>query len=356
MQQRAARWLAALVYCAALVGGAWLAVRFVLPWTAPFLLAFAVAAVLEFPVRALVRRGWKRSLASAVLTLAVLGLLAYLTVKLTVWGISAVNGFAREVPGLMEALTENLERLESRAFAYAYAAPDGVGQYLETAIKSIGESFYDLPAIISQWALDTLAQAAQSSPDALLFLVTAGIGSYFVSASYPAVLAFLKAQIPQSVHRRWAGMGQNMKASFGGMFRAQLILMGLTFFQLLLAFLILKIKGAAALAALTALIDALPVFGTGIVLIPWGLYCILLGHSDRGLALLICWALITLVRNCAQAKLVGDQIGLDPIASLLAVYVGWQVWGVGGMLIFPILFVALQQLNERGLISLWKNP
>ena len=76
MQQRAARWLAALVYCAALVGGAWLAVRFVLPWTAPFLLAFAVAAVLEFPVRALVRRGWKRSLASAVLTLAVLCLLA----------------------------------------------------------------------------------------------------------------------------------------------------------------------------------------------------------------------------------------------------------------------------------------
>ena len=137
MQQRAARWLAALVYCAALVGGAWLAVRFVLPWTAPFLLAFAVAAVLEFPVRALVRRGWKRSLASAVLTLTVLGLLAYLTVKLTVWGISAVNGFAREVPGLMEALTENLERLESRAFAYASAAPDGVGQYLETAIKSM---------------------------------------------------------------------------------------------------------------------------------------------------------------------------------------------------------------------------
>lgn len=356
MQQRAARWLAALVYSAAAVGGAWLLVRFVLPWTAPFLLAFAVAAVLEFPVRALVRHGWKRSLASAVLTLAVLGLLAWLAVKLTVWGVSAVNSFAGEVPALMEALTENLTRLESRAFAYVSAAPDGVGQYLETAIRSIGESFYDLPAVLSQWALDMLAEAAQSSPDALLFLVTAGIGSYFFSASYPAVLAFLKAQLPQSVHRRWAGMGQNMKASFGGMFRAQLILMGLTFFQLLLGFLLMKIENAAALAALTALIDALPVFGTGIVLIPWGLYCLLLGHSDRGIALLICWVLVTLVRNCAQAKLVGDQIGLDPIASLLAVYVGWQVWGVGGMLLFPVLFVALQQLNERGLISLWKNP
>jgi len=356
MQQKAARWLAALVYCAAVVGGAWLAASFVLPWTAPFLLAFAVAAVLELPVRALVRHGWRRSIASGLLTLAVLGLLAWLAVKLAVWGISAANDFAGEVPGLMEALTESLNRLESRAFAYVSSAPDGVGQYLETALQAVGEKFYELPAILSQWVLDMLAQAAQSSPDALLFLVTAGIGSYFISASFPMVLAFVRAQIPQSVYRRWAGMGQNLKASFGGMFRAQIILMGLTFFQLLLAFLVLKIKGAAALAALTALIDALPVFGTGIVLIPWGLYCLLLGHSDRGLALLICWVLVTLVRNCAQAKLVGDQIGLDPIVSLLAVYVGWQVWGVGGMLLFPILFVALQQLNERGLIALWKNP
>lgn len=356
MQQKAARWLTALVYCGAIVGGAWLMVRFVLPWTAPFLLAFAVASALELPVRALVRHGWRRSIASAVLTLAVLGILAWLTVKLTVWGISAVNGFAGEVPGLMEALTENLSRLENRALAFASSAPEGVGQYLETAVQAMGEKFYELPAILSQWALDALARAAQNSPDALLFLVTAGIGSYFISSSFPLVLAFVRAQIPQSVHRRWAGMGQNMKASFGGMFRAQLIMMGLTFFQLLLSFLLMKIKGAAALAALTALIDALPVFGTGVVLVPWGLYCLLLGHSDKGLALLISWVLVTLVRNCAQAKLVGDQIGLDPIASLLAVYVGWQVWGVGGMLLFPLLFVALQQLNERGLITLWKNP
>ena len=58
---------------------------------------------------------------------------------------------------------------------------------------------------------------------------------------------------------------------------------------------------------------------------------------------------------CAQAKLVGDQIGLDPVVSLLAVYVGWQVWGVWGMLIFPLIFVLVQQLNDRGVVNLWKN-
>lgn len=355
MQHKAAKWLAALVYSATVVGGLWLGACYILPWTAPFLLAFGTAALLEGAVRALVRRGWRRSIAAAVLTLTMLGLLAYLTVKISVWAVTAVNSFAGAAPGLMSSLAEALERLESRAFEYASAAPVGVAEYMETAVRSIAEVFYDLPALLSQWALDVLAKAAQSSPDVLLFLVTAGIGTYFFSASFPRVLAFLKAQLPESVHRRWEGMGRDIRAGFGGLFRAQIILMGLTFFQLLLAFFMMRVKGAAALAALTAFIDALPVFGTGIVLIPWALYSFLLEQGRKGAALLACWAAVNLVRSCAQAKLVGDQIGLDPIVSLLAVYVGWQVWGVGGMLLFPLGFVALKQLNERGIINLWKN-
>ena len=74
-----------------------------------------------------------------------------------------------------------------------------------------------------------------------------------------------------------------------------------------------------------------------------------------GIGLIVSWLVISLVRNCAQAKLMGSQIGLEPLASLISIYVGWRVWGVGGMLIFPVLLVTLQQLNERGIIRLWKS-
>ena len=63
-----------------------------------------------------------------------------------------------------------------------------------------------------------------------------------------------------------------------------------------------------------------------------------------------------LVRSCAQAKLLGDQIGLDPLASLTAIYIGWRVKGVIGMLLFPLILVTLRQLNDRGVIRLWKEP
>ena len=355
MQQRLTRILTALAWGVGVVGLAWLTARFLLPWAAPFLLAYAVAAVLEIPLRFLLRHGWRRAPAAGLLTLTMLFLVGWAAVRLSWRAITAVTGFAKQAPALMASVGQGLERLRERAMVYISAAPEGVAQYMLAAMEALGEGLYDLPVLLSQWALDALTAMAQASPDILLFLVTAGIGTYFISASFPQTTAFLLAQLPENFRSRLAGLGQDMKGSFGGFLRAQGILMLMTFFQLLLAFWLLEVNSPAAVAAVTALIDALPVFGTGIVLVPWAGYCLLLGSTRRGLGLLICWVLVNLVRSCTQAKLMGDQIGLNPLASLLAVYVGWRVWGVWGMLSFPILLVTLQQLNDKGVIRLWKR-
>ena len=355
MQQRMRRTLMALAWGVGAVGLVWLTARFLLPWAAPFLLAYAVAALLEIPLRFLLCHGWRRAPAAGLLTITVLLLVGWATVRLSWRGITAVTGFAKQAPMLMASVGQGLARLQERAMVYISAAPEGVAQYLLAAMEALGEGLYDLPVLLSQWALDALTAMAQASPDILLFLVTAGIGTYFISASYPQTTAFILAQLPEDFRSRLAGLGQDMKGSFGGFLRAQGILMLMTFFQLLLAFWLLEVKNPVAVAAVTALIDALPVFGTGIVLVPWAGYCLLLGSTRRGLGLLICWVLVNLVRSCAQAKLMGDQIGLNPLASLLAVYVGWRVWGVWGMLSFPILLVTLQQLNDKGVIRLWKR-
>ena len=355
MHQRLIKILTALAWGLGAVGLIWLTARFLLPWTAPFLLAYAVAALLEIPLRFLLRHGWRRAPAAGLLTITVLALIGWAAARLSWRGITAITGFAKQAPALMASVSQGLEGLRQRVMETISAAPEGVAQYMLSALESLGEALYGLPVLLSQWALDALTAMAQASPDILLFLVTAGIGTYFGSASYPQTTAFILAQLPEGFRQRLEGLSQDMKGSFGGFFRAQGILMLMTFFQLLLAFWLLDVKNPAMLAAVTALIDALPVFGTGIVLVPWAAYCLLLGSTRMGLGLLICWVLVNLIRSCAQAKLMGDQIGLHPLASLLAVYVGWRVWGVWGMLSFPILLVTLQQLNDRGVIHLWKR-
>lgn len=355
MQQRAAKCFTLLLYGAATVGGIWLAVRFLLPWAAPFIVAFALAALFEPAVSSMVRHGWRRSVAAGSLSLALLGLTSFALVQLTSRGMAAVTRFARQAPQLVSGLGEGLERLKHSATAYILSAPEPLSGYLERALESLLQSLYSLPGTLSQWLLDAAGRAAQNSPGILLFAVTAGIGTYFISASFPRTLAFIQAQLPRTFIRRLEGLGSNLKASFGGFVRAQLILMGMTFFELLVAFMLLRVRKAMALAAVTALVDALPVFGTGIVLVPWAIYSLLLGDVGRGVGLVISWAAVTLVRSCVQAKLLGDHIGLDPLVSLICIYVGWQVWGVWGMLIFPIVFVTVQQLNDKGVIKLWKS-
>lgn len=336
-------------------GALYLAGRWLLPWTAPLLTAWVLAALLEPAVAFLVRRRWRRGAAAGLCTLTALGLLLWGITALIGRGVTAATELSKALPALMEALSLRLGDLRSLMEQHIRTAPAPAAELLEGALTSLASAVSALPVQLSKDLVALLSRMAQASPDTLLFLVTAALGTYFISASFPTVNAFVLAQLPDGLRQRLEGLGEDLKSGFGGLLRAQLILMGICFLELLMAFLLLKIQGAAVIAAVTAVIDALPVFGTGVVLLPWALACLLLGQTRRGLGLLICWGLTELVRNVAQAKLLGDQIGLDPLASLLSVYVGWRVAGVGGMLLFPLGLMVLIRLNDRGVVRLWRS-
>lgn len=334
---------------------AWLTIRFALPWLSPLIIAYFLAALMEKPVQFLLRFGWKRKYASALLSVCVLGLCGWGLTALIIKGVSALTRFSASLPELMQSIMSFISDIQSRLVEYVSASPDGVSDYLDMAINALTQSLYEIPSLVSQLLLNILSKTAQSSPGVLLFAVTAGIGSFMISASYPGVNAFLLAQLPLRLRRRLNELADDLKGSFGGMLRAQLILMCMTFFELLVAFLILKIDNAFALALFTAVVDALPVFGSGTVLLPWAAYCLISDKAKLAIALAVCWVLVNVIRSLTQAKLMGDQIGLNPLASLLAVYVGWRVWSVAGMLVFPLLLALLCRLNEKGIVKLWQE-
>lgn len=344
-----------LIYAAVMIGFLWLILRFLLPWTAPILVAFTMAALLENAVRPMVRGGWHRKSASAAMTAVLLGALISLITAAASRAMSLASDFAGEVPELMGAGLELIRSLRAEAEKLTAASPEGLKIYLSAAADGIERLAFTLPAELSQKAMAAVGSMVQSLPDVLLFTVTAGIGTYFISASYPQVTAFVLNQLPADMRRRFSELSTDLKGSFGGFLRAQLILMLITFFELLTAFLIFGIDGAFYIAAVTALVDALPVFGVGTVLLPWAAFELLMGEYGFALRLTVLWGGVNIVRSCIQAKLLGDQIGLDPVVSLLAVYIGWRVCGVMGMLTFPLIFVTVVQLNDRGIIRLWKN-
>lgn len=329
--------------------------RYLLPWMLPFLIALGLAALLEPAVRLLISRGrFPRAAASGVCTLLLLAALA----TLLVWGAAGAVGELAELTGslpeLLGSFLDSLDSLESRAMRYIGSAPAPVREYLREALDALEEQLAALPAALSGKLPGLISAAVEKTPLVLLFAVTAGLGTYFMSASYPSVKAFVLRQIPEKFRDSVRVVRDDLSHTLGRWLRAQGLLMIVTFAVLSVGFLLLRIGYPVLIAALTAVIDALPVLGTGTVLIPWALYCFLTGNYARGAGLALCYAAATILRSTLQAKLIGDQLGLHPIVSLFSIYLGFRVCGVFGMLLFPLAAVMLCRLNERGIVKLWK--
>ena len=115
----------------------------------------------------------------------------------------------------------------------------------------------------------------------------------------------------------------------------------LTVAELTIGFFLLKIKYAPLLALAIAIVDLLPVLGTGAVLIPWGIIWLLIGKIPLGISILVLYAIITVVRNFAEPKIIGGQIGIHPLFTLIAMFVGIKFFGVLGVFILPISLIVI---------------
>ncbi len=333
----------------------WLFFRIGLPWTAPILLAFAAAMVLEKPVRALCRRRIPRPAAAGLCVGGFLGLLAAVLWLVLSRAITELQHLGTRLPELAAAVSSLLGRWQSVLGGFATRLPPSLTQVLDSAAAGVTDYLYSLPGKISSRAVELLTGFIGNLPTWLLFAVTWLMGLYFISAAYPRVVEHLRRQVPPRIYSRALRVKEALGQSLGKYLKAQLIMSAITFGVILIAFTLLNIDSALVLALGVAVIDALPVFGAGTVLVPWAAWELLAGDPSRGLGLAISYGAATILRSCIQAKLLGDQLGLHPIATLLAIYAGWRALGVWGMILFPIAAISLKKLNDSGVIHLWKG-
>ena len=138
------------------------------------------------------------------------------------------------------------------------------------------------------------------------------------------------------------------------MLRGYLIIMCITFCELAVGLAVIRVKYAVAIALVIAVFDILPVLGTGGIMIPWVIIECIAGNWIRALSLFIVYAIITVIRNVIEPKIIGRQVGIPAIVTLLSMYLGLQIFGVLGMFAFPILIIIIMKLQENNLVHIWK--
>lgn len=355
MQRQQLDFLVRLTYLASIAALVYVSLRYLFLWLLPFLLAMGIASLFEPLIDGAQRRlHFKRSFTAAVLTLLLLGVLITLSVLLVSRLFQQASALLEQLPSLLGRVPDATADLQRRMDDFCAACPRSMRAWVDGFLTDLSTQAVQLVSNFSAKCLQALTAAITHLPQIFLFCATTALAVFFTTAAYPAIMAFLRRQMRPARLDTARGVKANLFSTLGKWCKAQLILLTVTCGELFVGFLLLRQDYALLLAVLIGLIDALPVFGTGTVLIPWALLCLLSGNIPRGIALTALYAVIMLVRSITEPHVMAAQVGLPPLMALLAMYVGFCTFRVAGMIFFPMALLFIKQLHDGGYIRLWK--
>lgn len=353
--QRGRLWLRLGLRLLLLLLGLWGLVRLGPPLIslfAPFLLALLMSWILSPAAGRLHEHfGISRRFLSLFLLLLVFVLLAA-----GLWAL--VAGAGRELMSLAgnwEALVASLQAA-SDAVGHTFSRlMDHLPSLARETAEGLAEQFFQwletvFPTLLSA-AMDALAGVAKRVPSFAVATVVFIMASYFITADYPRLRSSLTDRLPSGPRSFLSLVKRAASAGFGGYVRAELILSVGVFFILLGGFLLIHQPYALLLALALAVLDFIPIIGSGTAMVPWAALDLLTGNLRHAVGLMVVWGLVAIFRRLAEPKVLGDQTGLSPILSLVSVYVGMQAAGVPGMVLGPVLCLVALDICRSGVLD-----
>ncbi len=316
----------------------WLAIKYLLPVLLPFALGSLLALAAEPLVSVGIHRlNLRRPVASGVGVSATLVILAGIVWFLGALVFRELTVAARAVPDVGAAVQKGMTVLEDWLIHLADRTPEGIRPVLQ---KTVLDTFDGGSAIIdrvTEQIPGMLASAIGWVSESVLTLGTGIVAGFLISTRLPGIQEGIQKKLPEKWRTQYLPGLKRIKTTLGGWFRAQIKLMLVTWGILCVGFLLLRVPYGLMWAGLIALVDAVPVLGTGTVLLPWAAVEILQGQYLQGAGLLAMFGAAWLARTVLEPRLVGRHLGIDPLITLCAFYVGFRVWGIPGMILAPLL-------------------
>ena len=346
--------MAYVVVIAAIV---YLSLRFVAGWVSPFILAFCIVSVIHPLINRIVKPlKIKKEVVSVIIMLLVYLIVGTLLFLLIVQAVFMIRDGLLLLPGyyaesIAPAFTTANEYLRS----FTYGLPEGWRAQAEVFEAGFADTAQSFLLGLSQKGVEGITAVTGRIPAFLLTFVFTIMLSFFLSMQYDKVISFLKTQLPPRARKFAADTKAIIVDTVFKYFRAALTMMLITFIELSTGLLVLGSRNAIPIAAGIAVFDALPFFGTGAILIPWVITELISGNYPFAIGLLILYAIIVIVRSVMEPKVVGDKLGLNPIVSLVAIYFGFRVFGVLGMILMPITTQIMLELHKKGNIKLFRE-
>lgn len=256
-----------------------------------------------------------------------------------------IYGFIADMPEMWSEVLEDLERFANTANQYVGNVSPKLTEMLNNLGNVIGDAISEIPGSIDFGGMGSMVG---SIANVIIAIIMCVLSAYFFIADREWCSKFFERHIPHTIRKKYDVFYMSIRQAVGGYFKAQLRIEIWIYILLLFGLTILKVRYSFIIALLIAVLDFLPVFGSGTVLMPWAVVSLLGGNYVKAAGFVVIWGISQLVRQFIQPKIMGDSIGMEPIPTLFLLFVGYRLAGVAGMLVAVPIGIIIVNMNEAG--------
>lgn len=319
--------------------------KFLLSYLFPFVIGVILAVLFQKPARKISKKARIDTGICAAILVAVTYILIILLIILAVWQMWI------HLPDFSKSFTESFESIGTVIEKWRAGLNDRISHLpdsMASALKSLTEtSFGDMLSRIGGVITNFTAGVLRQLPAFIISSIVTFAASCYIAKDFEKLILFFKGVLSPKTVSTVTAVRDILFNSVFKLLIGYLTLMFITFIELFLGFLLLKIESALILSLITATVDLLPVLGTGTVLIPWGIFCFITGNFTRGVGLCILYVIITVIRNFAEPRIIGKKIGITPFLTLLTMFLGLRIAGIAGMFILPLTLITVIDFYKK---------
>ena len=339
-----------------IIGMVFIVLKYGLPFIAPFVIAFVIAFLLNKPITFIAKKSHVHrtliAIAVVVIFYSIIGVLfALLGIRLFVFIKELFsylpNLYTTEIQPFLMQLFDSLEGYISKMDVSLLPA---MNEFSSNVVQSLGE----LISNFSVRMIGTISNYASSLPGFFIRILFTVISTFFLVIDYKKITAFLLHQLKDKHQKLMIEIKDYVVNTLFKCILSYALIMCITFAELSVGLSIIRIENAVLIALVISIFDVLPVLGTGGIMIPWTIIAALQQDYPLALGLLIVYIVITIIRNILEPKIVGSQVGLHPLVTLMSLFVGAQLFGVLGLFGLPITLSLLKNLNDKQTIHILK--
>lgn len=323
----------------------------------PFLIAFIISLILEPIIKFIMKKTkLKRKTSSIIVFIIAIAVI----IGLLTWGIASLisetsnilsnfNEYADMIYNMIQNLIKNIDFSKI--------------QIPENVMNTIQNSALEFLGAITEWAKNALTGVVNfitSIPTIGIYVAVTLLSLYFICVDKIYMVDQLEHHLPETWVKKIGVHLKGLIQSLGGYLKAEVILIIISFVISLIGLYIFHFIGwnieyPLIMALIIGFVDALPIFGSGTVMLPWAVFTAFMGDIRLAIAIFVLWAIMSVVRQLIEPRIVSGQIGIHPIFTLIAMYTGFRFMGVIGMLIGPIILIILKNiygtLIDKGIVK-----